>query len=1003
MEGGATAPGVGLDGEVPRDGLVERLRARWTVPVVLIEAPGGFGKSTLLVQALHDNRSRPVGVDHLVRCLEADRDPVRLLRTLLAELGGDPEPAADADRLLDALLDRIRLLSPTAVAVVLDDIHLVAGSEPLEAVLDRLVHSLPANGHLVVCGRHLPRLPLARLVAADGVVRLDRDDLAFTADEVARLADHYQVELDPVVASTRWPAVARLAATVGPTGSIDFMMEEVVAGLDAEVRRALCVATLSDLVDQDLLDELDVRCTPKQLATEVPLVAANHDGTVRVHDLWREAVDRLFDADERRDLTEGIVRSHLRARQPDKAIVPAAEAGLWPLARMAVVDAILQGDALLTVAGVADWLTRFPADQHDEPELLLLRSMLGRLEHGFTKEPELAHRAWQMFKEQGDLRAEASAGMEVGTAAWATNDVGTMFELYIRAQELAAEGEDGLGALVSMADGALADIDGRFDDAITHLASIDVDEVSRPIASLALRFLSTMLFLRGRSAEGVEVARRCAELLPNDYTRFVYDAACFQHGDVSAVRDHWVPGGCPQIGNARDQFLVGVKAAMINGSFGAAPDLSFIDLGTDRTRETTFVALVTAIARVIDGDEAGAAAVLEAHLAETGVDDPLVGGELGRFVPYAYVLSPTARAHLDGVDLGPKLAARRDLARIVLAARDSAEGFTPSLLPELEEIFCALPLPWSIELASRLAAVDADRAIALAQLLVDLSGERARERLRELSTGSGELAIGATQLLGHVAPEPDSVLHITACGPLTVARGADAPTSLSRARVRQLLGLLLLRPRLTRGQALALLWPESSEAAARNNLRVTLGHLRQELEPDRRRGEASFHLTGDGDELALRRSDSLAVDVWQIDAELRAGEAMEARRRPAEAVHHFARAADLWSGDVFADLRELVDVGGEIAEFDRRLVSAVADAGEWLLATGEHRTAADMAEKLIRHDPYNERGHRLAIGSAAMGAAPDHLALTIERCLAALAELGAEPDAETAMLLNRVG
>ena len=69
----------------------------------------------------------------------------------------------------------------------------------------------------------------------------------------------------------------------------------------------------------------------------------------------------------------------------------------------------------------------------------------------------------------------------------------------------------------------------------------------------------------------------------------------------------------------------------------------------------------------------------------------------------------------------------------------------------------------------------------------------------------------------------------------------DAP-ELRRARVRQLLSALAIRPVLTRDQAIELLWPGLDPAKAARNMRVTLTHLRRLLEPDRSGGDASYHL-----------------------------------------------------------------------------------------------------------------------------------------------------------------
>ena len=52
-----------LPDEVPRHDLLGRLSDRFAVPMITIEAAAGFGKSTLLGQAIDANLDAPIGLD----------------------------------------------------------------------------------------------------------------------------------------------------------------------------------------------------------------------------------------------------------------------------------------------------------------------------------------------------------------------------------------------------------------------------------------------------------------------------------------------------------------------------------------------------------------------------------------------------------------------------------------------------------------------------------------------------------------------------------------------------------------------------------------------------------------------------------------------------------------------------------------------------------------------------------------------------------------------------
>jgi ATP/maltotriose-dependent transcriptional regulator MalT len=51
-----------------RPRLLERLGARWYVPVVVVSAPAGYAKTTLLSQAVAANAVAPLGVDCWLAC-----------------------------------------------------------------------------------------------------------------------------------------------------------------------------------------------------------------------------------------------------------------------------------------------------------------------------------------------------------------------------------------------------------------------------------------------------------------------------------------------------------------------------------------------------------------------------------------------------------------------------------------------------------------------------------------------------------------------------------------------------------------------------------------------------------------------------------------------------------------------------------------------------------------------------------------------------------------------
>jgi LuxR family maltose regulon positive regulatory protein len=163
-------------GAVPRPRLVERV-ARPT-RLTLVSAPAGFGKTTLLTQALAGVRPLAwVSLD------ERDDEPVAfwtyVLTAVHAEVALGLLPSVDA-----ALAAWLNDLGAEPLTLVVDDYHLVASEEIHDGMAFLLDH-LPPNVHLVIATRADPPLPLSRLRARGELVEVRAADLRFTDDEAA--------------------------------------------------------------------------------------------------------------------------------------------------------------------------------------------------------------------------------------------------------------------------------------------------------------------------------------------------------------------------------------------------------------------------------------------------------------------------------------------------------------------------------------------------------------------------------------------------------------------------------------------------------------------------------------------------------------------------------------------------------------------------------------------------------------------------------------------------
>ena len=177
---------------VARPRLSGRLRRGAESRLLLISAPAGFGKTTLLAEWLAATPERSVAWLSLE---ESDRHPASYWTYLITALQAVvPAVGASALELLESSQPPIETVLATVlnelgavpddIYLVLDDYHLVDGPD-LQAGMTYLVEHLPPQMYLVISTREDPALPLARLRARGDLVEIRAADLRFTPDEAA--------------------------------------------------------------------------------------------------------------------------------------------------------------------------------------------------------------------------------------------------------------------------------------------------------------------------------------------------------------------------------------------------------------------------------------------------------------------------------------------------------------------------------------------------------------------------------------------------------------------------------------------------------------------------------------------------------------------------------------------------------------------------------------------------------------------------------------------------
>ena len=257
---------------VDRPGLLRRLQGQTRPRLALIQAPAGFGKTSLLSQCFHAARTH--GRAAWLSLDATDNDCTRFLQHLLAaletvgaQLGSALEEVVGSSAGFPPLMARDLLSNAVAdldedVVVCVDDFHVLTDAA-IEQFMACLLQSPSSRLSWLIATRVTPSgLPLSRLRMLGELVELCARDLKFTAEESRRFFDSVGgIDLAPAMVelvnerAEGWVAGLQmaslsLAGADDPAVTIrrfsgmnrkvsEFLYSEVLARLDARTCRFL--------------------------------------------------------------------------------------------------------------------------------------------------------------------------------------------------------------------------------------------------------------------------------------------------------------------------------------------------------------------------------------------------------------------------------------------------------------------------------------------------------------------------------------------------------------------------------------------------------------------------------------------------------------------------------------------------------------------------------------------------------------------------------------------
>ena len=537
------------DSWIERQRLLDALDRAARLPVVLVSAPAGYGKTTLATQWLASGRapaSAWVALD------AADDDPRRLwTHVALAIEQAGCSVADDLDGFLAEAGDDVvevvlpRLVNALAAArgdlvIILDDFHCLQASACHEQVA-LLIDNLPENAHLVIVTRADPGLRLGRLRASGRLAEIRADELGFRTDEARALLTSGGVHLSSdgievlMERTEGWPAGLYLAALSladrdDPDSLVyefkggnrfvgDYLTEEVLTRHSDETREFITSMSILDRFTPSLCDAVWGRTGSAAI----------------LHDLERANMF-LVPLDEGRrwyrfhHLFAAVARAGLEVENPELVPVLHARAAEWFRQHDFIDEAVTHALAAGSVGHVAalvqaNWLDYVDLGRagtvlawveslgevtvEDGPASEVIAAWMAALT-GDADALERHLTALEEFSDVGPLpdgTTSVAAAIALIRGLFGYGGPGDMLAGAVRAVELETDGRSPYHAIAHLARGHAAYIAGELELAATHLARSAQSETAPGLVRvLSLALHSLVEHERGRPGRSHDLA-----------------------------------------------------------------------------------------------------------------------------------------------------------------------------------------------------------------------------------------------------------------------------------------------------------------------------------------------------------------------------------------------------------------------------------------------------------------------------------------------------------------
>ncbi len=583
---------------LPRQRLIDQLEEGRDLPLVLISAPAGYGKSTLVAEWL-EKSDRPVAWLSLD---SGDSDPSLFLRYLVTAIDGIfpgacalTKSALAASELPSAKILAGQLANEldaieASFTLVLDDYHLIEETA-IHDLIGELLRYPAADVHLVIVTRHDPPLPLASLRAKRRLVETRFDDLQFLREEAAALMGDLHGKALSDVAMNRlmeltegWVAGLQLVALAMRNrsdaeefllkleGSIpdirDYLLSEVLAQQPPELQECILKSSVVDRFSGSFCEGVCESCETCPLAGESMMRNLTETGIFtipldaegkwfRYHHLFQDLLRSQF---ERNAGVDGVASLHSRASRwfeglgsVGEAIDHALKAG-DPVRAAEVVEkqrvAEFNADHWFVVR---DWLRKIPAEvKQRRPGLLLAQAWVCYNQLRLSEMAELVEQAEACLGEVAEEERDGLSGeinFHKTVFRFWQGDAGGVLEFAGKAERQLPPEFVFVRSDLEVYWGMGDQMNGRGEQAVEELErKIREDPDSHPM--MVTRRIVTIGFLQLLACQPAAVQQAATRLrdaaeknsLPNTivWSSCIHGISCFQSGDFESARSHFM-------------------------------------------------------------------------------------------------------------------------------------------------------------------------------------------------------------------------------------------------------------------------------------------------------------------------------------------------------------------------------------------------------------------------------------------------------------------------------